>query len=76
MRIESFLIATLFPTLVWSQQPLSAIDWLDDTPQVTLPDTMVMEPPVSPSGERPEVDVLPLEALSPPVGLVSPSVTG
>ncbi|MFC3615973.1 hypothetical protein ACFORG_19645 [Lutimaribacter marinistellae] len=76
MRIEGFLIAVLFPAIAWSQEPLSSIDWLKDTSRIPLPDTMVMEPPVSSTGDGPAVDVIPLAPATPPIGLVSSTVTG
>jgi hypothetical protein len=57
-------------------QPLSAIDWLGDTAPRPLPGTVLLEPPVSRSAVNPDVEVTPLEALSPPVGLVPHGVTG
>ncbi len=56
-------------------EPLSAIDWLND-PAALLPGTVLLEPPVTETGLQPSVRVAPLEALSPPLGLVDPSVTG
>ncbi len=58
-----------------TQEPLSVIDWLTDPPE-NLPGTVLMEPPVTQTGLQPEVQVTPLEALSPPLGLVASSVTG
>jgi len=56
-------------------EPLSAIDWLKD-PVELLPGTVLLEPPVSESGQWPEIQVTPLEELSQVVGLVDPSTTG
>ncbi len=58
-----------------TQEPLSVIDWLTDPPE-NLPGTVLLEPPVTQTGLQPEVQVTPLEALSPPLGLVATSVTG
>ncbi|WP_085821630.1 hypothetical protein [Ruegeria meonggei] len=57
------------------QEPLSVIDWLNDPPE-NLPGTVLLEPPVTQSGNQPDIVVTPLEALSQPLGLVSSSVTG
>lgn len=57
------------------QEPLSVIEWLSDPPE-NLPGTVLLEPPVTQTGVQPDVEVTPLEALSPPLGLVSSSVTG
>lgn len=56
-------------------QPLSAIDWLATAPEL-LPGTVLLEPPVTDTGLQPEIQVTPLESLSPPLGLVDGSVTG
>ncbi|SDW49627.1 hypothetical protein SAMN05444358_101991 [Ruegeria halocynthiae] len=58
-----------------TQEPLSVIDWLTDPPE-NLPGTVLMEPPVTQTGMQPDVQVTPLDALSPPLGLVASSVTG
>ncbi len=58
-----------------TQKPLSVIDWLTDPPE-NLPGTVLLEPPVTQTGLQPDVQVTPLEALSPPLGLVASSVTG
>ncbi len=58
-----------------SQEPLSVIDWLTNPPE-NLPGTVLLEPPVTQTGLQPDVQVTPLEALSPPLGLVATSVTG
>lgn len=58
-----------------TQEPLSAIDWLTEPPE-NLPGTVLLEPPVTQTGLQPDVQVTPLEALSPPLGLVASSVTG
>ncbi|WP_170324677.1 hypothetical protein [Ruegeria arenilitoris] len=57
------------------QEPLSVIEWLSDPPE-NLPGTVLLEPPVTQTGVQPDVEVTPLEALSPPLGLVSSTVTG
>ncbi|WP_170608183.1 hypothetical protein [Ruegeria arenilitoris] len=58
-----------------SEKPLSVIDWLTNPPE-NLPGTVLLEPPVTETGLQPDVQVTPLESLSPPLGLVSSSVTG
>ena len=55
--------------------PLSVIDWLSSPPE-NLPNTVLLEPPVTQTGLQPDVQVTPLEELSPPLGLVASSVTG
>lgn len=57
------------------QEPLSVIEWLSNPPE-NLPETVLLEPPVTQTGVQPGVEVTPLEALSQPLGLVSSSVTG
>ncbi len=69
------LVVTTGMAQAQTQEPLSAIDWLTDPPQ-NLPGTVLLEPPVTQTGLQPDVHVTPLEALSPPLGLVSSSVTG
>lgn len=59
-----------------AQQPLSVIDWLSKPTQAPLPGTVLMEPPVSPSVTLPDIQVSPLAALAPPLGLVPGTVTG
>ena len=56
-------------------EPLSVIDWLSGPPE-NLPGTVLLEHPVTQTGLRPDVQVTPLEELSPPLGLVASSVTG
>ncbi|WP_170769531.1 hypothetical protein [Ruegeria lacuscaerulensis] len=70
-------IAALFLTgaAQAQQEPLSAIEWLTQPPE-NLPGTVLLEPPVSQTGLQPGVEVTALEALLPPLGLVSSSVTG
>ncbi|EEE38375.1 hypothetical protein RKLH11_2217 [Rhodobacteraceae bacterium KLH11] len=62
-------------TQAQTQEPLSVIDWLTAPPE-NLPGTVLLEPPVTQTGLQPDVQVTPLEALSPPLGLVASSVTG
>ncbi|KIC42503.1 hypothetical protein RA27_03830 [Ruegeria sp. ANG-R] len=77
MPTRSTLLALLLAgtAQAQTQEPLSAIDWLTDPPE-NLPGTVLMEPPVTQTGMQPDVQVTPLEALSPPLGLVASSVTG
>ncbi|GAA6165095.1 hypothetical protein NBRC116590_27990 [Pelagimonas sp. KU-00592-HH] len=64
------------PTSLWAQEPapLSAIDWLNQTPTVTL---QLEEPPVSAGVETPTISV---DTLDDPgrnaVGLLPPHMTG
>lgn len=58
------------------QVPLSVIDWLDQAAPVQLPDIVLLEPPVADTVLSPDIEVSPLEALTPPVGLVPGTVTG
>ncbi|EBA17698.1 hypothetical protein RSK20926_18207 [Roseobacter sp. SK209-2-6] len=65
------------PLPAGAQAPLTVIDWLgqpDKEPQ--LPDTVLLEAPVTGSATQPQVTVTPLQALLPPIGLVSPTATG
>lgn len=61
------------------QQPLSAIDWLDELVAVPIaqPGGGINEPNVTDTAAAPKVDVLPLESASADaVGLLAPSTTG
>ncbi|WP_171129143.1 MULTISPECIES: hypothetical protein [unclassified Ruegeria] len=75
MQIKPALLAIVLAGPAQAQQPLSAIDWLTAQPE-NLPGTVLLEPPVALEGGQPSIEVVPLETLSPPVGLVSSSVTG
>jgi len=75
MRIKAALLLLILSHPAEAQQPLSAIDWLDEPPE-NLPGTVLLEPPVTETGSLPEVKVTALKALSRPLGLVSSSVTG
>ncbi|MEX0364816.1 MAG: hypothetical protein AB3N22_02020 [Ruegeria sp.] len=75
MWTRTALIALCLTTPALAQDPLSAIDWLTEPPE-NLPGTVLLEPPVTETGLRPEIEVTPLEELKPPLGLVSTSVTG
>ena len=77
MSTRAVVLALVFSgqAAAQTQQPLSAIDWLDTAPDL-LPGTVLLEPPVTETGLQPEVLVTPLEALSPPLGLVDGSATG
>ena len=70
-------MAVLLGSSALAQSPLTIIDWLGqpDKPQ-NLPETVLLEPPVTKSATQPEVQVTPLQALLPPIGLVSPAATG
>lgn len=76
MRTSVFVFWLLVPAAGLAQQPLSAIDWLNQTPPINLPGTVLLEPPVSSSGLQPQIESTPLEALTPPLGLVASNVTG
>ncbi|GAA6192258.1 hypothetical protein [Phaeobacter sp. NW0010-22] len=76
MPIRHLIFALFLPVTAWAQSPLSEIEWLDEPSPVRLPGTVLLEPPVTQTGLGPEIDVSPLEALPPLLGLVSPSVTG
>lgn len=69
-------LTALIATQGAAQTPLSAIDWLDQTPTVTL-DMGLEEPPVTDSGVQPDITV---DTLDDPgrdaVGLLPPHVTG
>ncbi len=75
MLTRATLIAFCLTGPAFAQQPLSAIEWLNDPPE-NLPGTVLLEPPVTQTGLSPNVEVTPLESLSRPLGLVSASVTG
>ncbi len=71
--------STLLATSALAQDaPLSAIDWLDETPTITLDiELPPTEPPVSQGIETPDVDVLALDQGGhDAVGLLPSSVTG
>ncbi|MBE1282358.1 MAG: hypothetical protein GJ676_03505 [Rhodobacteraceae bacterium] len=71
------MVFCLYPAAVSAQDPLSVIEWLTpETHEALLPDTVLLEPPVSGSIESPDIQVTPLEALLPPLGLVPASSTG
>ncbi|SDC17350.1 hypothetical protein [Ruegeria marina] len=75
-RLAVFLLVLPGLALAQSQPPLSVIDWLNAPPPANLPGTVLLEPPVTRTGQQPQIEVTPLEALSPPLGLVSSGVTG
>lgn len=77
MSIRAALLALFLSgqAMAQTQQPLSAIDWLDTATEL-LPGTVLLEPPVTDTGSQPDIQVSPLEALSPPLGLVDGSATG
>ena len=82
MRARFFVIALLLPNFLAAETPLSAIDWLDEQRLSTATDptqktSKAVEPPVSISGNRPDIEVSTLsEIQSDSVGLLPPSVTG
>nr|WP_241188183.1 hypothetical protein [Pseudohalocynthiibacter aestuariivivens] len=83
-QADTFLGAAVFACMscgmAGAQQPLSAIDWLNDpgAPPLAAPRQPVQnEPPVSTGVTIPDVTVMPLEeAGHEAVGLLPPSVTG
>lgn len=74
-RAALFALGLAGQAAAQTTEPLSAIDWLKE-PVDLLPGTVLLEPPVSESGQWPEIQVTPLEELSQVVGLVDPSTTG
>lgn len=59
-----------------AQKPLSAIEWLEDTPPGPLPATRT-EPPVASTISTPRIETSPLgDATGETVGLLPPSVSG
>ncbi len=75
MLTRTALIALFVAGSAFAQQPLSAIEWLENPPE-NLPGTVLLEPPITETGMHPKIEVAPLEELSRPLGLVSASVTG
>ena len=82
MKARFFAIALLLPGFLTAETPLSAIDWLDEqrlgpATEPSQKQTKPVEPPVSLSGNRPDIEVSTLnEIQSDSVGLLPPSVTG
>lgn len=76
MRIKAALIAVCVPAVAAAQEPLSVIDWLGAAYRAPATGSVLLEPPVAKAAMRPEIEVSPLEALTLPVGLVPPDVTG
>lgn len=84
MRINAALAAALTLALAGptaaqqaAQQPLSAIDWLDQVPNIAPPMQALPEPPVAQHVTIPDVEMTPLgETTSGAVGLLPTSVTG
>ena len=75
--IRATVVALMVPVLAIAQTPLSVIDWLEPAQNDTnLPPTILLEPPVSNSVLSPDIQVTPLEALLPPIGIVSTAATG
>lgn len=74
-RAAAVTIALAGQVAAQTTEPLSAIDWLKE-PGNLLPGTVMLEPPVADAVAEPQIHVAPLEALSPPLGLVDASVTG
>lgn len=82
MKARFFAIALLLPNFGTAETPLSAIDWLDEqrggtTIEPNQKKVKAIEPPVSGTGNRPDIEVSTLsEIQSDSVGLLPPSVTG
>lgn len=78
MRTRLCAAALLWPLAAAAQDPLSAIDWLEQNraPQTVAPEAL-NEPPVTPTADVPDVTVTPLNApTADSVGLLPSSVTG
>ncbi|MHA6262061.1 hypothetical protein ACXYMO_02570 [Arenibacterium sp. CAU 1754] len=76
MLIRTLAFVALLPTVAAAQEPLSVIDWLGDSAPPIRSGPVLIEPPVTETALRPEVDVRPLEQQAAPVGLVPANVTG
>lgn len=76
MRIRYAVFAALLPLAVKAQQPLTAIEWLGENNPRIRSGPVLLEPPVSETALRPDVDVQPLAGSAPPIGLVPSHVTG
>ena len=82
MKARFFAIALLLPGYLAAETPLSAIDWLDEqrlgpASEPGQKQAKPIEPPVSSSVNRPDIEVSTLsEIQSDSVGLLPPSVTG
>ncbi|KIC21228.1 hypothetical protein [Leisingera sp. ANG-Vp] len=77
MRIKAAAAGILLAGQALANEPLAAIDWLNQPqPRSDLPGTVLLEPPVTGTAALPPVSVTPLETLLPPIGLVPPSATG
>ncbi|MEX0340348.1 MAG: hypothetical protein AB3N11_15065 [Arenibacterium sp.] len=74
MRIKALLLALTLPVAAHAEQPLSAIDWLAQNARPLTP--AFVEPPVTPTALRPEVEVAPIGASPRAFGLIPPNVTG
>ena len=74
MRINATLLALALPVAAIAEQPLSAIDWLAQNPPPVAP--ALVEPPVTPTALRPDVEVAPLGASPSAIGLIPANVTG
>ncbi|MEO3414793.1 hypothetical protein AAFO92_09070 [Roseovarius sp. CAU 1744] len=74
--VKSALLGSIIATSAFAQQqPLSAIDWLDEL--VAVPVAQPAEPGVTDTAATPDVDVIPLDTASADaVGLLPASTTG
>lgn len=76
MPIRPALFALFLPAAAAAQEPLAAIEWLKQNGPTVLSGPVLLEPPVSVTALRPDVDVSALDAVAQPVGLVPDNVTG
>lgn len=78
--VKSFLFLMLGAPIAQAEQPLSAIDWLQEPAPITVAQPLVTplgEPPVTSGVTTPTVTVMPLDAPRPDaVGLLASSTTG
>lgn len=79
-RVKAALLGSFVGTTALAQQqPLSAIDWLDELVAVPIaqPGAQTKEPDVTDTAAAPDVDVMPLDSASvDAVGLLPSSTTG
>ncbi|WP_424977361.1 hypothetical protein [Leisingera sp. S232] len=77
MRIKAAAAGVMLAGSAFANEPLAAIDWLNQPPpRAGLPGTVLLEPPVAGTAALPPVSVTPLETLLPPIGLVPTAATG
>jgi hypothetical protein len=67
----------ILPAGAIAQQPLTAIDWLEQVPSEDLmPGMVLLEPAVASSASQPDIEVTALDAQAQPIGLVPAQTTG